>query len=75
VAGRVAGTYLPGLFDNPEFTRRFLSIIERDRKLLWQPEFRDFDKDHEYDRLAAGARAPGHQPDLRDAGINVLDDV
>jgi adenosylcobyric acid synthase len=56
VAGRVAGTYFHGLFDNPEFTRRFLSIIARDRKLLWQPEFRDFDKEHEYDRLAAAAR-------------------
>jgi adenosylcobyric acid synthase len=55
VAGRVAGTYFHGLFENPEYTRRFLSIIARDRKLLWQPEFRDFDKDYEYDRLAAAA--------------------
>ncbi len=58
MAGRVAGTYFHGLFENSEFTQRFLSIVARDRKLLWQPEFTDFDKDHEYDRLAATAR--GH---------------
>jgi adenosylcobyric acid synthase len=53
--GRIAGTYFHGLFDNPEFTEQLLSVVTRDRKLIWRPERTDFNKDDEYDRLAAVA--------------------
>lgn len=55
-AGRVAGTYFHGLFDNPEFTKEFLSSVARDRGLNWRPRQAEFDKEMEYDRLAATAR-------------------
>jgi adenosylcobyric acid synthase len=52
VAGRVAGTYFHGIFDNPEFTQKFLSRIAQDRGLRWRPESIQHSREDEYDRLA-----------------------
>jgi len=56
VCGRIAGTYFHGLFDNPEFTREFLSIVAESRRLNWRPAKFRYSKDQEYDRLAATAK-------------------
>lgn len=57
VAGRVAGTYFHGLFDNREFTEQFLAAIARDSEPGWLPVWPDVDRQNEYDRLAAIARS------------------
>jgi adenosylcobyric acid synthase len=56
VSNRVVGTYFHGLFDNPEFTRRFLSIVADSRGLQWRAIGAWHSKEDEYDRLAAAAR-------------------
>ena len=57
IAGRIAGTYFHGLFDNGEFTHRFLAAAAHDRGLNWTPVASEFDKDAEYDRLAGIVRS------------------
>jgi adenosylcobyric acid synthase len=52
VCGRVAGTYFHGLFDNPEFTTQFLSLVAKSRRLQWHPARFTHSKEAEYDRLA-----------------------
>ena len=56
VAGHVAGTYFHGLFDNLDFTAKFLTRIAETRRLDWRPAAFCYSKDEEYDRLAAAAR-------------------
>jgi adenosylcobyric acid synthase len=56
VSGRVAGTYFHGLFDNADFTTRFLSLVAESRRLEWRPETFRYSKEEEYDRLAAVVR-------------------
>jgi adenosylcobyric acid synthase len=56
VAGHVAGTYFHGVFDNPQFTLEFLSMIATGRDLDWRPQSFDHSRDAEYDRLAAVVR-------------------
>jgi adenosylcobyric acid synthase len=53
VAGRVAGTYFHGIFDNAEFTMKFLTNVAESRQLEWRPGASRRSKDQEYDRLAA----------------------
>ena len=55
VCGRIAGTYFHGLFDNPEFTQEFLSLVAKSRRLTWRPPNFRYSKDEQYDRLAAAA--------------------
>jgi cobyric acid synthase CobQ len=56
VGGRVAGTYFHGLFDNADFTVKFLTGVAESRKLDWRPVVSRRSKDREYDRLAAVVR-------------------
>jgi adenosylcobyric acid synthase len=56
VAGRVAGTYFHGLFENVEFTQAFLSRVAESRRLEWRPQQTHHSKDMEYGRLAEAAR-------------------
>jgi adenosylcobyric acid synthase len=56
VSGHVAGTYFHGLFENAEFTAKFLTIAAESRRLDWRPGAIRYSKDDEYDRLAAIAR-------------------
>jgi adenosylcobyric acid synthase len=56
VSGRVAGTYFHGLFENVDFTERFLAIVAESRRLEWRPGRVGYSKDAEYNRLAAVAR-------------------
>jgi adenosylcobyric acid synthase len=56
VAGRVAGTYFHGLFDNVDFTMKFLTLVAESRKLDWRPVESRRSRDQEYDRLAAVVR-------------------
>jgi adenosylcobyric acid synthase len=56
LSGRVAATYFHGLFDNPEFTRAFLTHIAKERGLAWRPSESGQGKEDEYDRLAAAFR-------------------
>jgi adenosylcobyric acid synthase len=56
VSGHIAGTYFHGLFDNPDFTARFLTMVAEDRKLEWRPGAVRHSKDDEYGRLAAVVR-------------------
>jgi adenosylcobyric acid synthase len=56
VMGRIAGTYFHGLFDNTEFTTRFLSMVAESRELNWRAEASRFSKEDEYDRLASTTR-------------------
>jgi adenosylcobyric acid synthase len=56
VAGRVAGTYFHGLFENADFTRAFLTKVAESRRLEWRPPQLDYSKDKEYDKLAEVAR-------------------
>lgn len=50
-SGLVFGTYIHGLFHNPDFTRRFLENLWRLRKPGTVP-FREMPHDDRYDRLA-----------------------
>jgi len=56
VSGHVAGTYFHGLFENAEFTGKFLTIVAESRRLDWRPGGIRYSKDDEYERLAAVAR-------------------
>jgi adenosylcobyric acid synthase len=56
VSGCVAGTYFHGIFDNPEFTREFLSRVAASRRIDWRPSEIRHSKDSEYDRLATKVR-------------------
>lgn len=57
VVGRVAGTYFHGLFENEDFSQKFLSVVAEDRKLTWRPTYPHAPtKEDGYDRLAAIAR-------------------
>jgi len=56
LSGRVAGTYFHGVFDNPDFTTGFLSLVAKDRQLSWRPGKSSHSKQAEYDRLAATVR-------------------
>jgi adenosylcobyric acid synthase len=56
VSGRVAGTYFHGLFDNVDFTMKFLTMVAESRQLEWRPVASRRSKDEEYDRLAAVVR-------------------
>jgi adenosylcobyric acid synthase len=66
VAGRVAGTYFHGVFENADFTRVFLSNIAESRRLEWRPQHIQYSKDVEYDRLAETARRHLDIPGIRD---------
>ena len=52
VSGCIAGTYFHGIFDNADFTRKFLARVAEDRGLYWRPEYTQSSKEDEYDRLA-----------------------
>jgi adenosylcobyric acid synthase len=56
IVGNVAGTYFHGLFDNVEFTQKFLAMVAENRRLEWRPPAFNYSKDDEYDRLATTAR-------------------
>ncbi len=56
VSGHVAGTYFHGLFENMDFTRRFLTLIAQSRRLDWRPVVVRYSKDDEYNRLAEVVR-------------------
>ena len=56
VYGRIAGTYFHGLFDNADFTSKFLTLVAQSRRLAWRPGSLRISKDDEYNRLAAVAR-------------------
>jgi adenosylcobyric acid synthase len=56
IVGRVAGTYFHGVFDNQEFTTKFLTLVAESRKLEWRPALSHRRKDDEYDRLALVVR-------------------
>jgi adenosylcobyric acid synthase len=56
VLGRVAGTYFHGLFENADFTRRFLTVVAETRRSEWRPGRVGYSKQAEYDRLAAAVR-------------------
>jgi adenosylcobyric acid synthase len=65
VAGRVAGTYFHGVFENADFTRVFLSKVAESRRLEWRPQHTHYSKDAEYDRLAEAARGHLDIPRIR----------
>jgi adenosylcobyric acid synthase len=56
VVGHVAGTYFHGVFDNVDFTLKFLATVAASRQLDWRPPAFSYSKDDEYNRLAATAR-------------------
>jgi adenosylcobyric acid synthase len=56
ISGPVAGTYFHGLFENAEFTEKFLSLVAESRRLKWRPGTVRYSKGDEYDRLAAVVR-------------------
>jgi adenosylcobyric acid synthase len=56
ILGRIAGTYFHGLFDNADFTEKFLTLVAEDRRLNWRPGAFRHSKEDEYDRLAAVVR-------------------
>jgi adenosylcobyric acid synthase len=56
VLGRVAGTYFHGLFENADFTEKFLTVVAESRRIEWRPGPVRYSKEGEYDRLAAVAR-------------------
>jgi adenosylcobyric acid synthase len=56
VLGHVAGTYFHGLFDNADFTAKFLTLVAENRRLDWRPQVVRYCRDDEYDRLAAVVR-------------------
>lgn len=53
--GRVIGTYMHGIFDNAQFTRCYLNLVRKAKRLEpveeTIPDYEDF-KDLEYDKLA-----------------------
>lgn len=54
IRGRCMGTYLHGIFDNQEFTRRLLEILLREKGCdgeLRAPDMKEY-KEQQYDRLA-----------------------
>jgi len=53
VSGRVAGTYFHGLFENAEFTAKFLTLVAESRGSNWRPGMIRYSKYDEYNRLAA----------------------
>jgi len=56
VLGRLAGTYFHGLFENANFTEKFLTVVAESRRIDWRPGPVRYSKEAEYDRLAAVAR-------------------
>ena len=56
VSGRVAGTYFHGVFENSEFTAKFLSMVAESRRLNWRPFVVRYSREDEYNRLAAAVR-------------------
>src|SRR2546426_8244867 len=56
VCGHVAGTYFHGLFENADFTAKFLTVIAESRQLDWRPSVIRYSRDDEYNRLAATVR-------------------
>jgi len=56
VLGRLAGTYFHGLFENADFTEKFLTVVAESRRIEWRPGPLRYSKEAEYDRLAAVAR-------------------
>ena len=56
VSGRLAGTYFHGLFENADFTQKFLTVVAESRRIEWRPGPVRYSKEGEYDRLAAVAR-------------------
>ena len=56
ISGRVAGTYFHGLFENQEFTTKFLSMVAESRRSDWRPGAAACSKEDEYNRLAATVR-------------------
>jgi len=56
VLGRLAGTYFHGLFENENFTEKFLTVVAESRRIDWRPGPVRYSKEAEYDRLAAVAR-------------------
>jgi adenosylcobyric acid synthase len=66
VAGRVAGTYFHGVFENADFTRAFLANVAESRRLEWRPRQTHYSKDKEYDRLAEAARLHLAIPRIRE---------
>jgi len=56
VLGRLAGTYFHGLFENENFTEKFLTVVAESRRIEWRPGPVRYSKEAEYDRLAAVAR-------------------
>jgi len=56
VLGRLAGTYFHGLFENDNFTEKFLTVVAESRRIEWRPGPVRYSKEAEYDRLAAVAR-------------------
>src|SRR5215510_5379736 len=56
VVGHVAGTYFHGLFENADFTEKFLALVAESRQLEWRPGPVHHSKEGEYNRLAAVAR-------------------
>lgn len=57
VRAGIAGTYFHGLFENAEFTRRFVSEIAEAQRLDWRPSSTTFSKESEYARLAGIIRS------------------
>ncbi|PWT83502.1 MAG: cobyric acid synthase CobQ [Acidobacteria bacterium] len=66
VAGRVAGTYFHGVFENADFTQVFLSRVAESRRLEWRPQRNNYSKEAEYDRLAETARRHLNTAGIRD---------
>ena len=55
ILGRLAGTYFHGLFENADFTEKFLTVVAESRRIEWRPGPVRYSKEAEYDRLAAVA--------------------
>ena len=66
VTGRVGGTYFHGLFDNPEFTTEFLTLVAKQKGLDWRPQAMRNRKKTEYDRLADVVRKHLDIPRIRE---------
>jgi adenosylcobyric acid synthase len=47
-----AGTYFHGLFENAEFTERFLTYVAERRRRTWRPSSFTYSKESAYSRLA-----------------------
>ncbi len=55
--GRVAGTYLHGLFEQDELRHTLLASLAAHRSVAHPPNWSRFDREAQYDRLAAAVRA------------------